>query len=88
MHMVRDDPAESTPALSAELDDRDPPRPAGHLMPLRSHAYRRAMALLSVYRSRVDFPRHREIDGDSEKLPYRFKNGPPPPRGRDPAAIR
>jgi hypothetical protein len=76
MHMVVDGLAEGAAAPGLEPDHLGPVGAPGHLPPRRSHAHRRAAALLSVYRSRVDFLRHREIDSGTENPLYRFKKSP------------
>lgn len=72
MHMVLDGLADGAAALGVEPDA------TGRLSPLRSPAYRRAVALLSIYRSRVDFLEQREIDGSSESLKRPGPIGPGP----------
>jgi len=79
MHVVLDGLDEIAAAFSADNIEMGAVGSPDDLSPLRSHAYRKAAALLSVYRSRVDFLRHREIDLGSEILRYRFTNEPTPP---------
>jgi len=86
IHMALGDLAEYIAALGAEFADIGRANVTGHLPPLRSHAYRRAAALLSLYRSRVDFLWHRDIDSATESLVDRFKNRPMP-IGHDPSAV-
>jgi hypothetical protein len=68
-----DDAAEYVAMLGAEFSDAGRAGVAGHLPPLCSHAFRKAAALLSVYRSRVDFLHQRDIDSAAESLPDRFR---------------
>ena len=66
MHMVLDGLAEGAAALDVDPADMGPVGAAGHFPPRRSHAYRRAVALLSAYRSRVDFLKHCEIESGTK----------------------
>jgi hypothetical protein len=59
-------------ALGAELADLGPARELSDLVPARSHAFCTAVALLSVYRSRIDFLGHRALDTGDDNLRYRF----------------
>ena len=76
MHMVLDELAEYVAALGAEFADMDPVGGPGDLLPLRSHAYRSAVALLGVYRSRVDFVRHSVLATGVDSLRYRLTSMP------------
>ncbi len=83
MHMVLDSLTEYVAVLGAEFAEMGRVGVLGDLPPLRSHAYRSAAALLNVYRSRVDFLRHRAVDNDAASRRYQFKpmpalNGPEP----------
>jgi len=72
LHWVREGHAEYVAALGAEFADMGPVRGPNDLLSFRSHAFRIAVAMLGVYRSRVDFLRHRALDTDAEGLRYRF----------------
>lgn len=65
--MNPDGPAECAVAFEGQ------PADMGRNELLPSDAYRRVEALLAVYRSRVDFLKHSEIDNASERLRYRVK---------------
>lgn len=84
-HMVPDVLAEYVAVLGAEFADMGFVGVPGDLLPLGSHACRTAAALLSVYRSRVDFLGHRAVDSDADRLRYRL-TPMPALTGPEPAA--
>ncbi len=87
LRLARDGRAEYVAALGAEFADIARAGVPGDLLPLRSHVYRTAAALLSVYRSRVDFLAHRALDTGGESLRYRVRPMPAL-TGPEPVATR
>jgi hypothetical protein len=85
MNMVVDGLAEYVAALGAEFVDMGAVGVLGDRLPLRTRAYRTAAALLSVYRSRVDFLRHGGLDPGADSMRYRF-TPMPALTGPEPAA--
>jgi hypothetical protein len=85
LHRVVEHPDDFVTALGAEFADVSPVGDTGDLVPLRSHAYRRAAALLSVYRSRVDFLGARALESSVDSFRHRFAPGPES-TGSEPAA--
>jgi hypothetical protein len=76
IHMVPEGLADYVAGIGTEFADMGPVAVPGDLLPLRWSAYRAAAALLSVYRSRVDFLRHHALDTGAESPRYRFARLP------------
>jgi len=76
IHVVPEGLADYVAGLGAEFADMGPVAVSGDLLPRRWNAYRAAAALLSVYRSRVDFLRHHALDTGAASLRYRFARMP------------
>jgi hypothetical protein len=76
IHMVPEGLVDYVAGIGTEFADMGPVAVPGDLLPLRWNAYRAAVALLSVYRSRVDFLRHHALDTGAASADYGFTRLP------------
>jgi hypothetical protein len=78
IHVVPERLADYVAGIGTEFADMGPVAVLDDLLPFRWNAYRAAAAMLSVYRSRVDFLRHYALDTGAESPRYRFTPLPSP----------